>query len=153
MDWKTLFLSGEGRIGRRDFWIGFLIIMAASFLLGFIPIIGMIVGLALIWPQVCIHAKRLHDMGRTAWLMLIPMAISLGAMVVVAAVGGMAALSGDASAVTGAAFGVMGLALLISFVVSLAFLLWVGLTPSQPGDNRFGPPARQLVGTGAQPQV
>lgn len=153
MDWKTLFLSGEGRIGRRDFWIGFLIIMAASFVLGFIPIIGAILGLVLIWPQVCIHAKRLHDMGRTAWLILIPMAVSLMAMIVVVAAGGVAALSGDASAVSGAAFGMIGLALLVSLLVSLAFLAWVGLTPSQPGDNQFGPPARQLVGTGTQPQV
>ena len=26
-----------------------------------------------------------------------------------------------------------------SCLVNLAFLLWIGLTDSQPGDNRFGP--------------
>jgi uncharacterized membrane protein YhaH (DUF805 family) len=31
--------------------------------------------------------------------------------------------------------GVFGLA----FIVNIAFLLWVGLTPTQPGENQYGP--------------
>lgn len=149
MDWKTLFLSAEGRIGRRDFWIGFAIILVASFVLGLIPFLGAILGLLLIWPQICVHAKRLHDMGQTAWLMLIPTVFSLAAVTVMVMVGGVAALSGDASAIHGGAMMIVGLALLLSFLVGLAFLLWVGLSASQPGDNRFGPPALPLVQTGS----
>ena len=29
--------------------------------------------------------------------------------------------------------------LALSFLVGVAFLLWIGLTDSQPGENRFGP--------------
>ncbi|HEY9235099.1 MULTISPECIES: DUF805 domain-containing protein [Phenylobacterium] len=148
MDWKTLFLTPEGRIGRRDFWIGFAIIFAAGVVAGVIPLLGPLIGFLLIYPQVCVHAKRLHDMGRTAWLMLIPGAVFLGAMIVATMMGGLAAMSGDFGAVHGAAMMATGLAFMLSFLVGLAFLLWIGLTASQPGENRFGPPARSLVGTG-----
>ena len=40
MDWKTLFLSANGRIGRQPFWIGVAILIVAGMVLNFIPIIG-----------------------------------------------------------------------------------------------------------------
>jgi uncharacterized membrane protein YhaH (DUF805 family) len=153
MDWKTLFLSAEGRIGRRDFWIGFLMLLAASIVVNLIPLIGGVIGLLLIWPQICLHAKRLHDMGRTAWLLLIPGALSVASTIVLTVLGVVAAFSGDVGAISAAAYGMIGLVVAVVMVVGLAFLFWVGLTPSEPGENRFGPPARQLIGEGAQPQI
>lgn len=148
MDWRTLLLSPEGRINRQTFWFAFLLVMVSSFVLNVVPVIGQIIGLLLLWPQVCIHAKRLHDMGRTAWLMLIPAAVTLAATSLAMAFGGAAILGaglmhymgahmagqGALTAGLGAAAGFMSLAML----AGLAFLLWVGLTPSQAGDNRFG---------------
>jgi len=163
MDWKFLFLTAEGRIGRKDFWIGFLIVFAASVVLNIVPVLGQILGLLLIWPQICIHAKRLHDMGRTAWLMLVPFAVTVvcatlavvtvGAGFLSAAILGSTdadmAAAGSAMAGVGAASAVMGLAMLFG----LAFLLWVGLTPSQPGENRFGPPAQPVTGPPPAPPI
>ncbi|WNG45919.1 DUF805 domain-containing protein [Archangium minus] len=150
MDWKTFFLSPEGRIERRDFWIGFAIIVVASFVLGVIPILGQLLGFLLLWPQICIHSKRLHDMGKTAWLQLIPFGATVIAMVLAAVSGGMAMMGaasmneqGDDSAAVGSAMAGMGAALGfmgLAFLVGLAFLLWVGLTKGEPGPNRFGPP-------------
>lgn len=156
MDWKFLFLSGDGRIGRKDFWLGFLLIMVASTVLGVIPILGQLIGLLLIWPQVCIHAKRLHDMGRTAWLMLAPFGFSLACMTLAFITGGVAMLGGGLmhevgaeAAGAGAAMAGMGMAALlmaVAMLVGLAFLLWVGLTPSEPGENRYGAPAQPVFG-------
>ena len=162
MDWKTLFLTADGRIGRRDFWIGFAVIFAAGVVANMVPVLGQIVGLLLIWPQVCIHAKRLHDMGKTAWLMLIPFAVMAVAMSVAIATVGVslfsaamlshagsdAAAAGTALAGLGAVWTACGL----SMLVAVGFLLWVGLTPGQPGENRYGPaPVPAIIPPSAPP--
>jgi uncharacterized membrane protein YhaH (DUF805 family) len=140
MDWQSLFLSSNGRIGRQTFWIGFAIVFVSSIVLNMVPVLGQLAALALLWPQVCIHAKRLHDMGYSGWLMLIPFGVSVLAAGFAVATGGAAMFSGTGYEALGAAMGAVLLAFAVAFLVGLGFLLWVGLTPSQPGDNRFGPP-------------
>ncbi|WP_374571799.1 DUF805 domain-containing protein [Phenylobacterium sp.] len=161
MDWKFLFLTAEGRIRRRDFWIGFLIVTVASVVLNILPVLGQIIGLLLIWPQVCLGAKRLHDMGRTAWLMLVPFAVAVVCMtlaVTIAGAGFVAALvlgasqaghaaAGSALAGLGAASAIMSLAMF----AGLGFLLWVGLTPTEPNENRYGPVPPLPAGPDAPP--
>jgi uncharacterized membrane protein YhaH (DUF805 family) len=145
MDWGSLFLSTRGRIRRRDFWIGFAIVMAISILCNLIAVVGPFLGLATIWPMVAIHAKRLHDMGRTAWLLLAPAAVSFATMAVtfLARPAGVEAPGVITPALATAAQG-MGLGLTVTafcLLIEVAFLLWVGLTPGQPDDNRYGAPA------------
>ncbi len=36
MDWKSLFFSAEGRIGRQAFWIGWLVLLGVQLLAGWI---------------------------------------------------------------------------------------------------------------------
>ena len=115
----ALLLSPSGRIPRREFWPGFAVVMVASVVLNFIPLLGQLLGLVMLWPQFCIHAKRLHDLGKSALLMLIPLAVTIAA--------GVLSLVSDRLS-----FGV-------SFLVGGAFLLWVGLTPGQAGPNPYGP--------------
>lgn len=152
LDWKKLFLTADGRIGRQEFWIGYAILFALWFIGGMIPGLNLVIGFILLWPNICITAKRLHDMGKTAWLMLIPGGVAFLCVIVGLMVGGMAmigagAMNGDAAAAgaglagVGMIMGFMGIAIL----VALGFLLWVGLTPSQPGENRFGPPPAPAV--------
>jgi uncharacterized membrane protein YhaH (DUF805 family) len=45
MDWKSLFFSAEGRIGRQAFWIGWLMLLGAHVVAGWIPVIGHVIGL------------------------------------------------------------------------------------------------------------
>ena len=151
-DFQSAMFSFEGRLRRSHFWIGFLIIFGANVVLGWIPILGWLISLALIWPNLAISVKRLHDMGRTGWLVVAPYLISFALLIagMVIMFGGMAAggMAPDyyednpaaALAVMGPAFGVF----LLSFLVGLAFILWIGLTDSQPGDNRFGPNPKGL---------
>ena len=144
-DWQRLFLSADGRIGRQEYWIAFLMMLGASVVLRFIPFLGGILSLALIYPQVCVGSKRLHDMGRSGFLMLAPYGICVVAGILAAIFGGMAAMSGmfsGHSAAVGAglaglgmAFGMLGLGVLIAF----GFVIWVGVTPGQVGENRYGP--------------
>ena len=144
MDWQKLFLSAQGRIGQKDFWIGFAILFVANLVLGMIPILGMLISLALIYPNVCVYAKRLHDFGKTGWLILAPIGITFLLGIIAGVVGGgammAAASSGGDSAGMAAMFGSMGIFLLIIFIVNIAFLLWVGLTKGDPATNQYGPP-------------
>ncbi len=144
-DFASAMFSFNGRLRRQHFWISWLILLGVSVVLGWIPIIGTLISIALIWPNLAISVKRLHDMGKTGWLVVIPwVATIIGFFMIISAVGmaiftnpqafenedPTAALSMLGSMMGG--FAVMGL-------VGLAFLLWIGITDSQRGDNKFGP--------------
>ena len=147
IDWKHLFLSFEGRTRRSHFWIAWLILLGVGVVTGWIPLVGMVISLVLIWPNLAIAVKRLHDMGRPGWLVLAPVGIAIVCMLagfVVLGAGALAAGTVDAydEAAGFAMMAAMGPALLlfaVAALVGLAFLLWIGLTDSQPGENRFGP--------------
>lgn len=144
-DWKHLFLSFEGRTRRSHFWIGWLVCLGLGVVFGWIPLLGMVLSIALIWPNLAITVKRLHDMGHTGWLAAIPYVVGIvGTIVAFIMIGASAFMNAAALenedpaaiiALIGPAFGLFGL----MFLVGLAFLLWIGLTDGQPGDNRFGP--------------
>lgn len=138
MNWQYLFLAIDGRVGRKDFWIGAAALIGVGLICGLIPLAGSLASLALTVPWTCLMAKRLHDLGRSGWLVLIaviPTAVS-------ATMGLFTALAASNFATMGAAFATAGLTLMIStgaLLVSLAFLLWVGLTPGEANSNAYGP--------------
>ena len=99
-----LFTSLEGRIPRKSFWLGFLVLMVVTWILEFIlfAIFGVnmmsgmdpnadpaaaaeaasammgkmmlplgILMLLILWPSICLYAKRWHDRGKSGWWSLI----------------------------------------------------------------------------------
>lgn len=144
---QHLLLSFEGRSRRSHFWIGWLLLLGAGVVLGWIPVLGQLLSIALIWPNTAIAVKRLHDMGQTGWLVLIPWVVGLGALVggfIMAGVGIFAtAWTEDPWALLAALGPAMGL-FALSFLVGFIFLLWIGLVDSQAGTNRFGPNPKGL---------
>lgn len=148
MDWKTLFFSADGRIGRSSFWIAWLVLLGVNVVLGWIPLLGWFLSLATIYCFVCIYSKRLHDMGKSGWLQIVPMLITFALPVMgLFAFGGMAIIAGlaggDDAATASAVLGGLGsflLTLFLAFVVGLGFLIWVGASNGEAGDNRYGPP-------------
>ncbi len=144
-DWKTMLFSFEGRLRRSHFWIGWLILLGVGVVAGWIPFLGAVLSLLLIWPNLAISVKRLHDMGHTGWLVVIPWIVTTVAILAGFGMIGMSAIMNAGAlenedpaailALLGPAFGLLGLVMLIG----LGFLLWVGLTDSQKGANRFGP--------------
>lgn len=159
MDWGKLFFSADGRIGRQSFWIGFLILLGVGVVLGWIPILGAIVSLALIYPWVCLYSKRFHDMGKSGWLAVLPVIVP-GVLVVLAFISGLGGLFGGAAfseASEGAGAGVffagLGMAMLFglaAFFIWAGATLWAGLGESEPGANRYGePPSLPIAGVGA----
>ncbi len=149
-DWQKLLFSFDGRIRRSHFWIGWLICLGVGVVAGWIPILGGLISLALIWPNLAISVKRLHDMGKSGWLVAIPFVVSFVAGIVAVATVGISAITNSAAlereepaaifALIGPAIGFVALICL----VNLGFLLWIGLSEGQRGDNRFGPNPKGL---------
>lgn len=145
MDWKTLFLSPEGRIGRQAFWIGWLVLLGVNVVAGWLPVIGAIISLATIYCSVCIHTKRLHDMGQTGWWQVLPWvigpalvfgaAVSVGISAIIASVNG-----GEPEMAALASLGGLAMSIFAFFAIWLAFTLWVGCSIGEPGDNKYGAP-------------
>lgn len=150
-DFRTALLSFDGRLRRQHFWISWLILLGAGAVANFIPILGALISIGLIWPNLAITVKRLHDMGQSGWLAAIPYVVSIVGVIVGISLMGLsifANLEGleneDPAAILalmGPMFGVIGLVTL----VTLGFLIWIGVTESQPGENRFGPNPKHPV--------
>jgi uncharacterized membrane protein YhaH (DUF805 family) len=140
LDWKSLF-SGKGRIDRETFWtVQFLLaifeacLKATGMLLPSEPVLVLLLAALIASSVVGVFnlAKRLHDLGRSGWWMLLPMAIAL------LVVGISVAKFGRGS---DGAFASENLALL----APLAFLLATGALKGSPEPNRFGEPPEAVT--------
>ena len=63
-------LNFNGRSSRSEYWWMFLISGLASAVLSSIPIIGGLASLAILVPTVAVSIRRLHDIGKSGWYML-----------------------------------------------------------------------------------
>jgi uncharacterized membrane protein YhaH (DUF805 family) len=147
MDWQTLFLSAQGRIGKKDFWIGVGALFLAGLIFAQVPVLKTIWPLASIYFAVCVYGKRLHDIGQSAWMVLIPTGIMIVAITLAAVLGGAALLGGastgsDALTAAGglAGLGLAGLAMLAGVAASIGWVIWLGTRESEATENKFGPP-------------
>lgn len=84
MYWRNLFFDFEGRIRRRDYWIGTIIVVAISaiplpiFAYGFAipiedrPFYNLPLTVLLAYPSMAVLVKRFHDRGKS-WLWAAPL--------------------------------------------------------------------------------
>lgn len=150
-DFAWAMFQFEGRLRRSHFWISWGILFAAGFVLGLIPILGAFVGLALLYPQIAVQVKRLHDMGRSGWWVLAPFAANIVMFIVAifAIMGNVAlnqqGLENEDPAAMMAMFGSIGGIALLFLVINLGWLLWIGIVDSQPGRNKYGPNPKNPV--------
>ncbi len=149
-DFQRALFSFEGRLRRSHFWIGWLICLGIGVVAGWIPLIGLVISLGLIWPNLAITVKRLHDMGLSGWLAIIPIVANIVGFIMMFVSVGASALMNSAAlenedpaailALIGPMFGIVA----ILFLVNIGFLLWVGLSEGKPGPNKYGPNPKGL---------
>ena len=76
----------EGRTGRKAFWTFILVNFVVNFVLSLIPGVGKILaglwGLAVLCPTLGITARRLHDVGKSGWLLLLALIPVIGVLIV-----------------------------------------------------------------------
>jgi uncharacterized membrane protein YhaH (DUF805 family) len=114
----------RGRINRATYWLCLGLLLAAFVFASMVGLRPPRIGEALL---IVLCVPRLHDLGKSGWWVLIPLAIEL-----VAAVAAIAALSlEDAYIVFGGVFLAMA-----------GFVVVLGLIPGQPHANRFGEPPK-----------
>ncbi|MGQ0676930.1 MAG: DUF805 domain-containing protein [Rhodospirillales bacterium] len=108
-DWTKFLTSHEGRIGRYDYWVRFVlpyfviivvlsIVDGVSGMHGVIGGIGVLSGifwLLMIYPSICVGIKRCHDRNKSGWWLLLALVPIIGAIWVLVELG---CLRGDAGA-------------------------------------------------------
>ena len=126
--YEAFFANPNGRTSRAGFVRALVPLLAVAALYFFLVRNrnGDWVLVTLLFPALVLHARRLHDMGQTAWLLLIPGAL-LAAAIWLYFAGSNAGLR---PAVNWAAL-----------IVSIGFIVWGLLGKGQMQTNRFGQPA------------
>ena len=83
----------KGRTGRKDFWLAVLGLFIIEFVIGFIlgllgtsdktiTIVSDIISLAIFLPGIAIQVRRLHDINKSAWWILLALT-GIGAIVLI----------------------------------------------------------------------
>ncbi len=147
--WKNLFFNPRGRIGRKQWWIGYLMLLAVGLAYTALEMFintdldpndkgaarlasyrYLAYSLLVLWPWLALYAKRLHDLGRTSWwgaLLLVPSYFYIF------------------FELAGITDGTRVISLLSVVLLLLIYLpvpvegLWLGGVIGDRGDNQFGP--------------
>ena len=83
---KEHYADFKGRARRKEYWIFVLVNAVISIVLGMIgalikmPWIGSIYGLIVLVPSLAVGVRRLHDIGKSGWMLLIGMIPIVGAL-------------------------------------------------------------------------
>ncbi|MGL1930460.1 MAG: DUF805 domain-containing protein [Desulfotalea sp.] len=85
-----MYVEFNGRSRRKDFWIFTLVNMVISILLSFIEnlvfgssFLSSLYSLAVLLPSIALGVRRLHDIGKSGWFLLIAFIPIIGAIVLI----------------------------------------------------------------------
>jgi len=128
MNFDTLFVNWAGRTARNQY-IGALITVLAALAFYYFRVPGRNsewVQLVFLYPAAVLVARRLHDMGRSAWPLIVPVALVIAMAYLYLYVPTFEAKTSVKWA---------------AIIVSAAFMVWGLIGKSQAEPNRFGAPA------------
>lgn len=135
MDWKYLYTSFDGRLNRKRYWLGNIMLILAGMVLQTIIIrtLGFAAALifSLIWlfPAFSLNVKRGHDRNRPAWLMAAFFALLVA--VILMQVFGLDQIDDEPTT----AFLIVGIPWLL---LGLFFFVDLGFLRGTSGQNRYG---------------
>ena len=146
MTFTQVLFNPQGRITQGQFWGGWAVLVIANILAMFIPLLGLFVILGLIYVGICVYGKRLHDMGRTAWLHAIPWILGIALMIgmiasmwpVILTIAENPEIEPDPQMMMQQG-GTAMILWLVSLLMWVLYTIWVGASRSQDGENIYGP--------------
>lgn len=86
--WKYGF-TFSGRATRRDFWMAVLFNAICAFILGIIagiielPLLSLLYSLAVLIPGWTLGVRRLHDINKSGWFLLLPLIPLVGSIILI----------------------------------------------------------------------
>lgn len=127
MNFESLFVNPNGRTSRGQFITALITLLAAVAFYQFLVTgrTAQFCLLVLLFPALILHARRLHDMGHTAWLLLAPGALMIVAFAIWLHYVSLGAQLDAAVPLT-------------ALIVSAGFALWGCIGSAQAEANRFG---------------
>jgi uncharacterized membrane protein YhaH (DUF805 family) len=135
------YLDFQGRVGRAEFWYYVLAVVVLQIaaaivdaLLGTRLLRGLL-SLALLLPNLGMGARRLHDVGQTAWLLLLPALPAFVAVILLFTI-------------------VLWMLALVAWIAALAcsiYLIYLYAQPGTSGPNQYGPEPGNVSATTAKP--
>lgn len=144
------YVNFSGRARRREYWYFEL----CSFLLMIVAIVldricfgdpyklfYALVGLFLFLPNLAVMSRRLHDVGRSAKILIWYYVLGFVWMIALV-ITGLATITGGAAASTGFLV-VLLVGALVFLAWSILFLVWF-CTEGTPGENPYGPDPKQI---------
>jgi uncharacterized membrane protein YhaH (DUF805 family) len=82
MNWYLMVIKNyagfKGRARRKEYWMFFLFNMIISIVINIIaavakfPLLGTLYSLAVLLPSLAVGVRRMHDLGKSGWFILIP---------------------------------------------------------------------------------
>ena len=84
------YVGFQGRARRKEFWMFALFNVIVSFILGFVgglidvsvgTILGYIYALAILLPSLAVGVRRLHDIGKSGWMILLGLIPIVGGII------------------------------------------------------------------------
>lgn len=140
----------SGRACRSEYWYFFLFNLIAAIGLSLLAVINPslkilspIYSLAVFIPGLAVAVRRLHDIGKSGWTMLIFMIQSIIFSIILSLYFFKASDGNDPSTLLTILLGIFGL---ITFALAIIFIVWM-CKDSQHSDNQYGPnPKLPIVG-------
>lgn len=138
-----------GRSDRWEYWTSVALLTVAGVVLPMLHVRAAVAALFVMWMVT--WARRLHDIGVSGWVALIPGAAIVAPVILGLLIDGAefrhvlaAWTSNGAPRVSQRDIALLGFVLASAFM-QYAFTIWLGIKAGDAEDNRFGPPHRPRV--------
>lgn len=138
----------SGRARRSEFWYFYLFYILVAFGLSFLSIripvakyLYILFGLGVFLPYTAVTVRRLHDIGKSGWILLIFMVVIFLISMLMFLLIDIIAPTIEGSSMT--VFIVYSIFVLIVLALAIWLIVWL-CRDSQPGENKWGPNPKEI---------